>query len=443
MASYDVPLKETLEKAGYKVTWQGKGQPIKVEKDGLTFDIKPGDYVLKGDKAYLSSAALPSLMQNAGYQWVREALPAGAGYEYKFDPKTRQTTVSHPFGGSYTFTNTILAGGRTYASPSELETAKKVAGPAYEAGLTELASLADKYFQQEQQKQAQYFAQQEQLLKNYLDQVNNFTKQYGEAALAMLNAYQQHYHQALQQLQQLMQPDTRVPETVKLALSMLDKSLQENLQQLAEEMNRRGIYQSGLAMDMERRMREGALTEKEKILAQWLDEAHRRAYDAALRYADYLTRYAEGLTGVYQAAQLEPLKLAQLAAEQAYKLTSGLAESRYQAEAGLREKAFDVLSRLREMGMNFAQNAATLLQQRRWALEDWARERQAAREDWERQRQAEREDWERRAALERELLDKRLRAQRELAQMQQQQSQGSAIDPLMSMLLQLLSEPTE
>ncbi|WP_026487651.1 hypothetical protein [Caldanaerobius polysaccharolyticus] len=459
--AYDVPLRSTLEKAGYKVTWQGVGQPIKIEKEGQTYDISPSNYQLRGGKAYLDSSVLPGLMEKAGYQWVREAIPQGAGYQYNYNSKTGQVTVSHPFGGSYTFTNPIVAGGRAYVSPSEAQTAKSVVGPPYETGLAEVEKLWSDYSTKQQEAISKHYAYQDQLLKDYMNQINNFTKQYGDAALAMLNTYQQYYQQALQQLQKLMTPDTTVPETVKVSLSILQKNLQDNLQQLNEEMNRRGIYQSGLAAEMERKMREGELTEEQKILAQWLDDVHQRAYDAALRYADYLTKYASGLADMYGTAYLKPIELAQQAAKEAYTLTSGLAENRFKAESDLQAQGFDVLSKLRQTAAEQAQKIAETLRQRQWDLEDWERQRKAALEDWQRQRQAALEDWQRQrqaekedqassAALQRELLEKRLQAERqnlerqlqverELAQMKNTSS-SSSNDAWLSELLQILGQ---
>ena len=393
--AYDVPLRGTLEKAGYKVTWQGEGQPIKIEKGGQSYDILPGAYEVRDGTAYLDPSTVPSIMQKAGYQWVREALPPSVGYQYSYDEPTGKVTVSNIRGGSpYTFVSPITVSGRAYVPQSEVQTARTVSGPPYEAGIAQTEKLWSDYMTKQQEAIAKHYAYQDQLLKDYLNQVNNFTKQYGDAALAMLNVYQQHYQQALNQLQKLMQPDTTVPETVKVALSLLQKDLQDNIQRLNEEMNRRGIYQSGLAADMERKLREGELTEEQKILAQWLDDVHQRAYDAALRYADYLTKYASGMADLYGTAYLKPIELASRAASEAYKLSSGLAESRFKAESDLQAQAFDVLSKLRQMAASEAQRTADTMLQRQWELEDWQRQRQAKLEDWERE-----------AALQRELAN--------------------------------------
>lgn len=46
-----VPLRKTAEVMGWKVTWQGKDKPVRLEKDGVPIEVRAGsaDYVVDGD----------------------------------------------------------------------------------------------------------------------------------------------------------------------------------------------------------------------------------------------------------------------------------------------------------------------------------------------------------------------------------------------------------
>lgn len=46
-----VPLRKTAEAMGWKVTWQGKGQPVLMEKEGVSVAVTAGeaDYIVDGD----------------------------------------------------------------------------------------------------------------------------------------------------------------------------------------------------------------------------------------------------------------------------------------------------------------------------------------------------------------------------------------------------------
>lgn len=68
-----VPLRKTAEAKGWKVTWQGKDQPVKIEKDGLSVEVSIGDtdYVVDGDMVY--QAQLAAQLQN-GVLFVSDEL---------------------------------------------------------------------------------------------------------------------------------------------------------------------------------------------------------------------------------------------------------------------------------------------------------------------------------------------------------------------------------
>lgn len=398
--AYDVPLRENLEKAGYEVKWQGQGKPIRITgKDvagnPVTYDILPGAYELKGGKAYIDPNTTVDLLRKAGYEWVRQAVPyREAGNEFSYDPKTNTVEVKSKSGyGTYTFMSPIVVGGKAYVSPTEASQAARILGGPVTAASQDIMADVSSYKKEVESLAQQQKAAQEQALSEYTRQINDYIKQWGDAAMAMLKVYQENYNKALEQLQKLMQPDPTVPETVKVAISMLRKNLEENLKELGEEMNRRGIYQSGLAAEMERRMREGALTEEQKLLAQWIDEAHKRAYDAAMQYADYLAKFASEYANLYGTAMTKPIEMAMNLAKDVYQGRSNILSSYYGALQEGAKNALDMAARLRQWAAEQQQNWYNALLQRQWQLEDERRKRQWQLEDWEREAQLQRELW--------------------------------------------------
>ncbi len=332
--AYETPLRKTFEEAGWQVKWQGSGKPIQVSYGGQTYNIGPDQYKIIGGSAYIDPNYAKQLVQQAGYQPVRSTL--SPKYDISWD--SGQVTVKHPTTGeSYTFKPEFTIAGRTYTTPSMLETIQSRLTPAYETTYKDLSGML-----------ANYTAQQQQYFQNYMNQINNIMKQYSDAGIAMLNAYQQQYSQALAQLQQLMQPQKDIPESVKIAINRLKEQTDENIKQLTEEMNRRGILQSGLAADMEAKLRKGALTEQQQLLANWLDQQHQQMFQAAMKMADMQAQYAANYANLYQQAYLKPLEMG-----------LGIAETAYKTQAGLSQQAFDIASKLKQWVAEQEESART------------------------------------------------------------------------------------
>lgn len=250
------------------------------------------------------------------------------GYRVTYNPDTGTVTVGHsdnPYLYKATVKPSGIAGGTAYVPESKVQAIEERVTPPYQKTYTELTSMAQ-----------DFLANMNNIASTYLNTINNYVKQYGDAGLAMLQAYQQQYSQALAQLQQLMQPRSDVPESVKLAIQLLKEQTDENLKALDEEMIRRGIYRSGIAADMRQKLYKGQLEEEQKLLAQWLDQQHQQMYNAALEYARMQANYASGLANLYQAAVMKPIELGMGAAQTAYQIQSGLAE-----------KAFDIAKSLK------------------------------------------------------------------------------------------------
>ncbi len=261
------------------------------------------------------------------------------GYRVTYSPDTGTVTVGHsdnPYLYKATVKPSGIAGGTAYIPEGQVKVVEERATPPYQKTYAELTAMAE-----------DFLGKVSNLANTYLSTINNYVKQYGDAGLAMLQAYQQQYSQALAQLQQLMQPQRDVPESVKLAIQLLKEQTDENLKALDEEMIRRGIYRSGIAMDMAQKLRKGQLEEEQKLLAQWLDQQHQQMYNAALQYAQMQASYASGLANLYQAAVMKPIELGMGAAQTAYQLQSDLAKTAYQMRSDIASRAFDIAQSLR------------------------------------------------------------------------------------------------
>ncbi|MGQ9697174.1 MAG: hypothetical protein ACUVRO_04185 [Armatimonadota bacterium] len=376
-----VPLRQELEKLGYTLQWQGTGQPIKVMKGGQAWEVPPSQYSLYGGRAYVGPDVLADV---TGYQAVRPYFEQ-KGWDVAWEGNKAQ--IGHPVTGeTYFLTPPALWGGRTYAPPGTLKAIEKRLTPAYETTYADISGMLDRYA-----------VQQQVYLQSYMNQMNQYLSQHSSQALAMMQAYQQQYADALDQLQQLLQPKSEVPESVKVAIDILRKQTEENVKKLAEEMNKRGIYFSGLAAEEERKTREQLTDRERQLLAQWLDEQHKQMFQAALEMARMQAQYAQSLPQLYETVYLKPLSVMMESAKASYAEQSKLASDLLNAAAELRKWAAEQEVRAREDRLqreakqaSAAQDLSKWLQEqalKQAQLEETIRHHKAT-EDIQRQQQA-------------------------------------------------------
>ncbi len=338
------PLRQQLEKLGYTVTWQGGNQPIVVSKGNQTSSISPGEYSIVNGRAYVS----PETLQKAtGYTPLRSTLEGK--FDIGWNANTGEATVTHPISGqSYTFKPQTVWGGKTYVDPTYLETIKSRVTPSYEKMYGDVTTAFNDYTTKQQDLYNQMYQQQQQLLSNYMNQINNYMQKYSDYGLAMLQAYESNYSKSLAELQKLTQQQAEVPESTKMAINMIKEQTDKNVQALNEEMNRRGIYTSGLAAKMEEELRKGGTTDQQKLLAQWLDQQHKQMYEASLQLAQAYQNYASGYANVMQKAYQEPLAQLVDQAGRNYQLMSALIQDRLNRQSSLAQQTFDTLTKLRQ-----------------------------------------------------------------------------------------------
>lgn len=388
-----VALREEIEKRGGKVTWQGAGKPIKVELGGKTFDIQ--DYSVVGGKAQVSPETLSKL---TGYQPVRSTLEGR--YEVGWDPKAGQVTVKDPLTGkSATVTPQAVWGGRSYVSPEKVEEVKRqLATPweeaarkseevfkkeyepavreAYETWRGEMGRGWQEYEQGMRREYENYSAEVRRLTDSYIEGINSIAAQLSDAGLRALNAYQQQFSQAVGLLQQYLQRQPEIPASVKLALEEVKKAVDENAKALAEEMNRRGILQSGLAFEEERKLREKGLTEQEKILAQWLDQEHENMMRAVFELANMYATSAGPLAELQYRALAEPLQMRTRGLETLYKTGTELASAGYGLGTELLGKRLGLAEQLATKGLEFATGLAEERYKKATELAEWLAEQE-------------------------------------------------------------------
>ena len=311
-------------------------------------------------------------------------VPVRATFENKglnvtYSPESKSVTVDHPdnpYIYKTSFTPTYAASGISYIPESQVKTIEQKVTPEYQTTYQELSGMFD-----------DYMANLSEQTNSFINSMNSMVQQYGDMGLAMLKAYQAQYSQALAQMQKLMQPQTDVPESVKLAIQQLKEQTDENLKALDEEMIRRGIYRSGLAADMTQKLRKGQLDEEQQLLAQWLDQQHQQMYNATLQYANMLTNYASGLANVYQSAVMQPLQLGMSAAQTAYQLQSDLASKAFDTAKSLRTWLAEQRQSAQESALGYASEQAKAQQDyQKWLVEE--SRKQAAQESLDKYREA-------------------------------------------------------
>lgn len=342
MATYTEPLRKRLEELGYGVQWQGQGQPIAVTKDGHSWYVPVYEYEIgSDDRAYVSpetitritNAVLPSGFNQPENKPDLTGLQQGRsyfeqkGYDVGWDPASKRVSVTHPVTGTKQYaTPEALWDGRSYFSPTTLSAIEGRLTPGYEKTYKELVAGQDQYLQQLQGN-----------MNQYINAINNYIQQHSDRSVAMLAAYQDKYLESIKTLQQWMQPSTEVPQSVKVALKILEDETVEARKRLDAEMHRRGIYNSGLAAEMQAKLEKGLTTEREKLLAGWVDENYRRAYSTALEVARLQAQFAGGYTDLYSKAYLEPINLLMQQAGNVYKKQSDYAKTAYDLTARLKQ----------------------------------------------------------------------------------------------------------
>lgn len=325
---------------------QAAGRPL---SDPAAAEAFKKDYpqLFGGGSPAVSQATGAQAGVPQGYVPVRSTLE-GMGLKVDISPRGNVRVTNPQTGASYEWQPKTIVQGRSYESPEVLERITSQVLPSWEQVPYWTKTDWQSYQKQMQDQWNQYYTNQQNLINNYMGQISNYMKQYSDAGIAMLQQYQQQYSQALAQLQRLMQPDPEVPESVKVALDLLKKQTDENIQQLNEEMNRRGIYQSTIASREQRKLLESMTDSERQILADWLDQQHQRMTQAALAYAQAQMQFARDYAGMYGQVYQKPIEMGMQLTKDVYGMQSGLAQQQWQLQSDLAKTGFDLASQLRQ-----------------------------------------------------------------------------------------------
>jgi len=389
MSVPQLKLREEIEKRGGKVTWQGAGKPIKVEYGGKTVEISPSEYEVRWDpqeKTWRAFTTPETLAKATGTVPARATFEA-KGYEVEWRPDTKQVVVRDPSTGrEATLTPTALWGDRAWVEPEKIPQAEE-----------QLKLPAERVAEEQAAEWKAFSDKAQQTLKEYSDKRMAYIDKISDAALVAYKVYQDQFAQALDLLKQQMQQSREMPLSLKIAIDELRKRVDEESKRVRDEMIRRGIAQSGIAIEEERKLRERGLTEEQKLIANWLDQEYEKATRAVFQLANLYAQSAGPMAEMYyRAATVGPQAAMELEKEM---MGYGMQ---------LAQKGYDVLSELRRWKT----------EQRQQAEQDWARRLQEAQKfAWEQlkwgteQAQKEREfAWEqykfqKQQELEREKLD--------------------------------------
>lgn len=310
-----------------------------------------------------------------GYVPVRSTFEQ-QGYGVRYYGKSSPVEIEHPTTGDVYRIKPTYIGGTAYIPQADVQKVTTQLTPYYEKAITDVKNMFSDYQKQWQQAWTDYYNTAQQQINNYMQQMNNYISQIGNVGIQMLNAYQQQYSQALGELQQYLNQKPEVPDSVKLALDLLKKQTDENIKALNEEMNRRGIYNSGIAAEEIRKAQEALGTAQAGVLAKWLDQYHNQMYQAVMQKAKMMADYAGNFATLYSQAYQKPLELAMQNYANVFNMQQQLAQQAYQQQAQQAQQSFDVMSRLRQALADYEQEARKLKQQREAARLQAEQERQ-------------------------------------------------------------------
>ncbi|MEW6726914.1 MAG: hypothetical protein AB1327_08150 [Bacillota bacterium] len=124
------------------------------------------------------------------------------------------------------------------------------------------------------------------MLREQADLIQQAAQQNTALAASFLN-------QSLQQLDQLQaqimaqyqQMGQGIDPATQAALQNLREEINQRRQNLMEEMNRRGLLQSGVWLEMENRILKGQMTQEEQLIASRLADVQNRMTDALMQFA--------------------------------------------------------------------------------------------------------------------------------------------------------------
>lgn len=181
----------------------------------------------------------------------------------------------------------------------------------------------------------------------YLSQMNQSLKSLSDAGVVMYKTYQDQIGRALAILQNQLNQDPQIPESVKIGIQTLRESVVDNAKAVMEEMNGRGLLQSGLTWDeIQKRVLKPVSLQEQQMIASWLDKVHDDMVQTTFRIADLYANSAAPMAQMYYQTTTAPIQAGMDIAKTGLDLTTGQARD-----------AYNVLSGLRKWGTE-AQNAA-------------------------------------------------------------------------------------
>lgn len=208
--------------------------------------------------------------------------------------------------------------------------------------------------------------------------------------VAMISALQEQY---LSELSNLQQTITRMfqeqmggldPAT-QAALTQLRQTVEEQRRQLWDEMNRRGLLQSGIALEMIDRLQRNQLTAEQQLIANQFRSLQQQMNQALLGFAQQrLAAVKEfGLAGI-QAAERQALT-AQDIRWRALQMGFSLAQAEQAAQQWERQFGF---------------------QQQQWQtqVDQWLKQFQAQQEQWLKEFQFQQQQWQQQYGLQKQQL---------------------------------------
>jgi hypothetical protein len=355
--SNNVAVRSTFEGQGYNVEYDSNTGAIRVydPKTGHSANIMPGAYSIQNGSAYIS----PDVVSQ-----VTNTIQSG---KYTYYPETSMFPNS-PYTSNYVqnqqatkayLNNLAQSNQNAYSTEqSMLNNFLNQQTAANQQAYQQNQATLNNYIKQTQANNQAFYTQQQQVINNYLQQMNNFAQQYGTVGLAILQQYQQQFQNAVDQVKTLMSQDSSVPQSVQLALDLLDKQLQNNIRYLNNEMNGRGLYNSSIALNAIEQAQTDTGNQKEQLLANWLDQQHQELYNATMQLAKMYEDYANNYANLQSQYATKPLDIGMQTLQNATNLQSNLNQQQWSATNDLNKNAMNFLTQIYNDYMN-AQNDLT------------------------------------------------------------------------------------
>jgi len=158
----------------------------------------------------------------------------------------------------------------------------------------------------------------------YQQQMQQMIGQLGSVGAQILNSYQQQFDQALAQMQAAEQENPNSDPAVQAAIQILRQQNAIDNQNLQEELNARGLSQSGIMAYEQGQLQQNLTNQEAQLVGNWVQQQQQNVFQATMAAAQMQSQFANNYANLMQQVETLPIQMDAQMAQQGFQLVSGL-----------------------------------------------------------------------------------------------------------------------